>query len=379
MLLRVYTFFKNVSLKKFLSVEIQKRLHDQKSLQYSIGLGSIVVISLLCYLFSDIIGYHSVALILLLAVSILAMLLETWPIIVTAVASALIWNFLFLQPKETFSIHTPQDVLLFLMYFVIVVMNAVFTSQLRNMEELSREKRARENTLQLYNTLLNSLSHELKTPIAAIIGSVDTLKTNSEKLTEVNKKDLVQEIEIAGYRLYRQVNNLLSMSRLESKFFKLQRDWYDINELIHKMVSRNFSTDTSHTIIYHENENLPLFHIDGLLLEQVIQNIIHNAIQYTPPGTVVKISAAARNENLLIEIQDNGPGFPEDKLEQVFEKFYRLPNSATGGTGLGLSIVRGFVQAQNGKIQLENLPDGGAKFTIIIPAETNTFTPEADE
>lgn len=360
-------------------MEIQKRLRKQKSLQYFIGLGSIVIISLLCYLFSDIIGYHSVALILLLTVSILAMFLETWPIILTAVASALIWNFLFLQPKETFSINTPQDVLLFLMYFVIVVMNAVFTSRLRHLEELSREKRSRENTLQLYNTLLNSLSHELKTPIAAIIGSVDTLKTNSERLTEVNKKDLIQEIETAAHRLHRQVNNLLSMSRLESKFFKLQRDWYDINELIHKVISNNFSPNSSHVITYHENEQLPLFHIDGLLLEQIIQNILHNAINYTPPGTLVEITAAENNGYLVLQIQDNGPGFPNDKLEQVFEKFYRLPKSGAGGTGLGLSIVRGFVQAQNGKIQLENIPEGGAKFTIIIPAETNAFTPEAYE
>ncbi len=360
-------------------MEIQKRLREQKSLQYIIGLGTIMILSLLCYLLTDIIGYHSVALILLMAVSILAMVLETWPIVVTAIASALIWNFLFLQPKETLSIHTPQDVLLFLMYFVIVVMNAVFTSKLRNMEALSREKRSREKTLQLYNTLFNSLSHELKTPISTIIGSVDTLKSGSDKLSESHKNELIHEIDVAGTRLHRQVNNLLSMSRLESDFFKLQKDWYDINDLIHKVISNVYNEEHTHVLIYHDNDKLPLFHLDGLLLEQILQNILHNALQYTPPETIVEITADLKDKNLLLEIRDNGPGFPADKLEQVFEKFYRLPRTATGGTGLGLSIARGFAEAQNGTIHLENIPAGGAKFSIIIPAATTTLTPEEHE
>lgn len=355
-------------------MELLKKIENNQILQYLIGLGSIVSVSLLCYLFIDFVEYHVVALILLLIVSILALFLETLPIIIVAIVSALIWNFLFIQPRSTFNITTPQDALLFLMYFVIAVMNGVFTSRLRKVEAVARQRKAREKTLQLYNTLLNSLSHELKTPIATIIGAVDTLKMNSEKFSEKDKTDLYSEIDVAGNRLHRQVNNLLSMSRLESDFFKLQLDWYDLNEIIHTVIENNRRENISHVIDFSSSDGLPLFKIDGPLIEQVIHNILHNALEYTPSGTLIKVSVTSENEKLIIKISDNGPGFPQDKLEQVFEKFYRLPNTAAGGTGLGLSIAKGFTKAHNGDIKLENLASGGAKFTIKIPAETAPIT-----
>lgn len=348
-------------------------------LQYLLGIGITVVISSICFIFVDFIGYHVVALILLVAVSILAMFLDTLPIVVTAIMSALIWNFFFIQPKATFNIHTPEDALLFLMYFLIAVINAVFTSKVRKVEQVARQKKERENTLQLYNTLLNTLSHELKTPISTIIGAVDTLKTNSTKLSENHRSELITEIDLAGNRLHRQVNNLLSMSRLESDFFKLQLDWYDINEIIYSVLETNRPDSSAHKIFFKENEDLPLYRVDGPLLEQILHNILQNAIQYTPAGTEVLIEAKAADPGFNIEIIDNGEGFPVDKLDLVFDKFYRLPNTATGGTGLGLSIAKGFVNAHKGSINLENVPSGGAKFTIFIPAEATSVIQEENE
>lgn len=300
------------------------------------------------------------------------MFLDSFPIVTVAVLSALTWNFLFIQPKATFNINTPQDALLFLMYFVIAVINAVFTSRLRKAEAVARQRKAREKTLQLYNTLLNSLSHELKTPISTIIGAVDTLKMATGHISQANRAELYGELDMAANRLHRQVNNLLNMSRLESDFFKLQLDWYDIKEIIHDVVANN--KQESHQIYFDPPEDLPLFKIDGILLEQVLHNIIHNALEHTPSGSDINIILSLRKEGFRIEIRDSGPGFPEDKLEQVFEKFYRLPNSATGGTGLGLSISKGFIKAHNGSIKLENILGGGAKFTIDIPAEISTLT-----
>ena len=360
-------------------MEFTRKLEKNKILQYLIGIGTIISVSLFCYLFIDIIGYHVVALILLLFVSILAMFLETLPIVIVAVASALIWNFLFIQPRATFNITTPQDALLFLMYFVIAVMNAVFTSRIRKVEQLARRRKAREKTLQLYNTLLNSLSHELKTPISTIIGCVDTLKMNPEKLDRATTAELYTELDQAGNRLHRQVNNLLSMSRLESNFFKLQLNWYDINEIIYTVIDNNRKESPDHTFIFHPEDSLPLFKIDGPLIEQVLHNILHNAILYTPAGTTIIVSAEVKGNDLKIVISDNGKGFPEDHIHKVFDKFYRLPQTATGGTGLGLSIAKGFTRAHNGSIKLENIPEGGAKFTIFIPAETTTLTVPEDE
>ncbi len=362
---------------KIVPMELVKKIESNRTLQYIIGLGCIFLVSLVCFLFINIIGYHVVALILLLAVSVLAMFLETFPIVIVAVVSALIWNFLFIQPRSTFSITTPEDALLFLMYFVIAVMNGVFTSRIRKVEAVARQRKEKEKTLQLYSTMLNSLSHELKTPIATIIGAVDTLKMNSGEISEDSKTELYSEIDVAGNRLHRQVNNLLSMSRLESDIFRLQLDWYDIQDIIHTVMLNN-RKDT-HEINLLASEEIPLFRIDGPLIEQVVHNIVHNALEYTPADSVINISVTFEGGHLIIKICDNGPGFPEDKLEQVFEKFYRLPKTATGGTGLGLSIAKGFTKAHNGTIKLENLPSGGAKFTITIPAETSRLTTMHDE
>ncbi|HMR42494.1 MAG TPA: ATP-binding protein [Saprospiraceae bacterium] len=344
---------------------------SRRSLQYLFSIALIVTISITCLFFVRIMGYQVVALILLMAVSFLAMVFDILPVLTAAILSALIWNYFFIPPKFTFSISTPEDALMFLMYFVIAILNAVLTFKIRDSEKKARQEEEKENTIKLYNTLLNSLSHELRTPISTVIGAVDAMKENMGKLSEKDKSELLSEIEKAGTRLDRQVENLLNMSRLQSGIISLQSDWCDVNELIFSVIQMNKSDAVLHHIKFEPNEDLPLFKLDQVLIEQALYNILHNAIQYTPEGSVIFIDAAHEQETCVIRITDNGPGFPENLKNAVFEKFYRLPSSKTGGTGLGLSIVKGFVEAHHGTVHLENLQTGGAKFTIKIPAKTS--------
>ncbi len=316
-------------------------------------------------------GYKVVALILLLTVSLVAMLFDILPVLCAAVLSALIWNFFFIPPIYTFHINNTEDLLMFLMYFVIALVNAVMTFKIREQETKVRDKEEKENTLRLYNTLLNSLSHELRTPVSTIIGAVDTLKESKDKLSVSNQAELLSQIDTASIRLNMQVENLLSMSRLETGILKLHKDWCDTSELIFSVIQKLAASNFNHNIVFNPNENLPLFKLDAGLLEQVLHNILINAIQYTPDNSVIKIDVAYLDENCVITISDNGSGFPENEIQFVFDKFYRLPNSKTGGSGLGLSIVKGYVEAHNGIIMLENNKEGGAKFTITIPAETS--------
>lgn len=339
--------------------------------QYLIGFILISLIAIVAHFTVDLTGYKVVALILLLAVSVLAMIFDIWPVLVTAVYSALLWNFFFIPPLFNFTIDTPEDGLLFLMYFVIALLNAVLTSKIRKVEIKAKEEEGRENTIKLYNTVLSSLSHEFKTPIATIIGVVDTLKETPNKLSELNRRELLTELEIASMRLNRQVENLLNMSRLESGFIQPKRDWCDLNELIYRVLQIAEIDQSEHQIIIEIPEDIPLFKLDRGLIEQVLYNIIHNSLQYTPAGSTITIQVSHSDENCKITITDNGPGFPEQDLDTVFKKFYRLPNSITGGTGLGLSIVKGFVEAHQGTVSLKNLPDQGAKFTLLIPAEAS--------
>lgn len=338
-------------------------------IQYLLSALPVLAVSLVCFSFKDIIGYKVVALILLMTVSVVAMLFEILPVLLAAVLSAVIWNFFFIPPLYTFNIDNAEDLLMFLLYFLIALVNAALTFKIRKAEKKARDKEEKEKELKLYNTLLNSLSHELRTPIAAIIGSVDMLKESVQKLSAENHTELLNEIEIAANRLNRQVENILNMSRLESGMLQPKMDWTDMNELVNSTIQKLSPTDQQ--VIFQNNDNLPLFKLDSGLTAQIVDNLLHNAVQYTPSNTRIGIDVKHQAENCVITVSDTGNGFPVEEIALVFDKFYRLPNTKTGGSGLGLSIVKGFAEAQNGAVKLENNQEGGAIFTIEIPAQTS--------
>ncbi len=342
--------------------------------QYLIVLIIQIINTLLCYTISDFVGYKGVALIFLMQVSLNAILFDIFPVLLSAIFSALTWNFFFINPILTFHINEPDDALLFLLFFVIASINAVLTYKIKGFERKQSLQEEKNKTIELYNTVLNSLSHELKTPIATIIGAVDTIKNKNQTLSDTNLEILYNEIEKAGLRLNQQVKNLLNMSRLESGFIQIKNDWIDINELIYKIIHQNKENSTTHTITFEPKNDFPLCKLDAGLLEQIIHNIIHNALTYTPIKSTITIEVNYEKDTCIIVITDNGHGFPADEIEFVFDKFYRLKNSYTGGTGLGLSIVKGYLKAMNGSVTLSNLTqNGGAKFILKIPCEISNI------
>jgi len=352
----------------------------------------VVIVATICYFLTGIAGYRVIALILLMVVSLIAMFFDILPVLLAAVLSALIWDYFFIPPRFTFRIGNAEDSLLLLMYIVIAMVNAVLTYKIRQVEKEARLKEEKANAIKLYNILLNSLSHELKTPIATIIGASDNLLTDANKISDANKHQLISDISLASLRLNQQVENLLNMSRIESGYIQPKKDWCDVNELIYGVVNRLEDKLKDHHLLIDLYEKLPLFKLDFGLMDQVLSNLLNNAIIYTPAGTVIKINVHYSKEltghftkehdnlitntdtelhKLIFVIEDNGPGFPPAEISRVFDKFYRLKNSKTGGTGLGLSIVKGLVEAHQGTIDLWNMPKGGARFTIEIPAEAS--------
>lgn len=336
--------------------------------QYLYGIFMVLLVSVICYGLSAYIEYKVVAFILLLTVSLIAVLFDILPVLAAALLSALIWDFFFIPPQFTLHVESADDAILLLMYFIIVMINAVLTYKIKTIQKEARKKIERENIVKLYNTFLNSLSHELRTPIATIIGATDNLLAGNTNLTALNRHELIAEISKASFRLNQQVENLLNISRLEAGFIQPKNDWVDINELIYSVVKRIEENKVSQKIVISIDPNLPLFKLDKGMLEQAVYNLLNNAIQHTAADTRIEILAAAYSY-LQIVIKDNGKGFPEEERIKVFDKFYRLKQSKAGGTGLGLSIVKGFIEAMKGRIELENITTGGAKFTIKIPAE----------
>lgn len=233
--------------------------------------------------------------------------------------------------------------------------------------ELAQKVRFLDESDRLYKTLFNSISHELRIPVAAIMGASDSIlnSTNSEEV----RSALCHEIFTASLRLNRLIENLLNISRLESGHISVRLDWYDMNDLINKVTEDLEEELGPFHMRVDIPGDMPLVRIDFGLMEQVLYNLLFNSTQYAPESSIIKIQTNQQNEELEIMITDEGPGFPSGELRNVFDKFFRVNGSKTGGLGLGLSIAKGFVEAHNGTIKAENRDNGGARFIIRIPTE----------
>jgi two-component system sensor histidine kinase KdpD len=245
----------------------------------------------------------------------------------------------------------------------------VLLSGVRRMRKIFYAREEHTSAVKLYNAILTSLSHDLRTPIATIIGAADNLLEEPCLLSTGDSKKLISEISAASLRLNRQVDNLLNMSRLESGYVQLKKDWCDMNELVYSTVRMLGELLTRHRINIEIRDGLPLVRLDYGLMEQVLYNLLYNASLYTPEGSLINVLVDCRGGYLQVIVKDNGKGFPEEEIGRAFEKFYRGGASISGGSGLGLSIVKGFVDAHNGTISLSNRKSGGARFVISLPVE----------
>ncbi len=231
---------------------------------------------------------------------------------------------------------------------------------------------ARKNSLldesdKLYKTLFNSISHELRIPVATIMGASDTLLTTD--YPEAVKLELHTEIFNASKRLNRLIENLLNMSRLESGRIATQLDWCDIHDLFNRVAENLQEELRSYRMEMIVPDSMPLVKLDFGLMEQALFNLVYNSCQYSSPGTTIRLKAFYDSNHLVIQEMDRGPGFPPDMQPHVFDRFYRAKNNKTEGLGLGLSIVKGFVEAHKGTVSAENRQHGGVRFTLQIPTE----------
>lgn len=235
------------------------------------------------------------------------------------------------------------------------------------LDETARKVRFLDESDKLYKTLFNSISHELRIPVATVMGSADSLLNTNHDLQTI--RALSSEIFQASVRLNRLIENLLNMSRLESGRISPRPDWCDIHDLINEVINDLSEELKGYNLQIVVPDDMPLVKLDFGLIEQVLYNLVVNATQYAPHNTTLRIKAYYDNGFLAMEIMDRGPGFPTDSLPYIFDKFYRVNGAKTGGIGLGLSIVKGFIEAHNGTIEVRNRRNGGAYFTIKIPSE----------
>jgi len=232
------------------------------------------------------------------------------------------------------------------------------------------EARVLAETERLRAALLTSISHDLRTPLASILGTVSSLRSFPEKYNAVDREELLATLQDEAERLNRFVSNLLDMTRLESGAIDLKLDLLDVGEIIGSALQRAGNVLAAHRVEVNIEPNLPMLRLDAVLFEQVLFNLLDNAAKYSPAGSNIEVRATRDGELVEIEVVDEGPGIPPADFERIFDKFYRVhaEDRRRAGTGLGLAICRGFVEALGGWIVARNRRDrSGALLTIRMP------------
>jgi two-component system sensor histidine kinase KdpD len=236
-------------------------------------------------------------------------------------------------------------------------------------------------TERLRNSLLSTVSHDLRTPLTAIAGAASGLLEENAPLDPSTRHELCQTIAEEAHRLNRLVNNLLEMTRLEAGAIQVHKEWQPLEEVIGAALTRLEAQLHERPLTTHFPADLLLVPLDSVLIEQVLINLLDNAVKYTPPGSPIALTAWATEEAVTVEVADQGPGLPPGEEQRIFDKFYRVQRPPMpSGSGLGLTICRGLVEAHGGQMWAENRPGGGTvlRFTLPLTGTTPSVALEED-
>ena len=233
-------------------------------------------------------------------------------------------------------------------------------------------------TERMRNAVLSSVSHDLRTPLATIVGASSALLNTTRPLSAESQQGLVRSISDEAGRLDRLLKNLLDMTRLEAGAMQLRKEWHALEEIVGTALDRVRPRLSTHPVSTAFPVNLPLVFVDGVLIEQVLINLLENAAKYSPPASAIDVTASVKDGVILMEVADRGSGIPQGEERRIFEKFYQLHPDREGGVGLGLTICRGIIESHGGRIWVETRSGGGSVFRFTLPTEKNQPTVEPE-
>jgi two-component system sensor histidine kinase KdpD len=246
--------------------------------------------------------------------------------------------------------------------------------------EEAEQAQVHAETERLRNSLLSSVSHDLRTPLASITGAASTLLEGEARLDAATRRDLLEALHEEADRLNRLVQNLLEMTRLEAGALQPQTEWHSVEEVVGAALGRFGKALAQRVVSTRIPAELPLVAMDDVLIEQVLINLVDNVLKYTPPGSPVEVTAEDTGSAVVVEVADRGPGLAPGEERRIFEKFHRTdPHPSARGAGLGLAICRGIVQAHGGRIWAENRPGGGVAIRFTLPVKEAPPTPTDDD
>ena len=312
----------------------------------------------------------NIAMVYLLAVVVVALRFSRGAAIACAVLCVAAFDFVFVPPAWTFTVDDAQ----YLLTFGIMVAVAWIIGDLLERGRREADARARlsleAEAERVRSTLLASISHDLRTPLAVMAGASSSLAEEGERMTAAERQALAASLYRQARDLSDQVAKLLQMTRIEMGAVQLERDWASLAEIASSVLARLEERLKGHRLMVELPPDLPLVRVDAMLLEQALANLLENAAKHTPEGTLVRLRAEPAGGEIVVSVEDYGPGLPEKDLERMFAKFQRgAGEGAGGGVGLGLAITRAIVRLHGGRAWAEALPGGATAFRISIPVE----------
>ena len=265
--------------------------------------------------------------------------------------------------------------------FAVFIAFAILLATLRDTLVAQRKRAEREHEVssglremnEVKDTLLHAVSHDLKGPLAGIIGAMSTLRRGNElQLTGDEVESLYQMIEQSGRKMNRLIDDMLDLERLDRGQVQPEREPTDVGEMVRRVAREAPGMDTHPVRI--DGEQL-LANIDPAKVERIVENLLVNAARHTPGGTPVHVSVASSDDGIMLVIEDEGPGVPEELKSTLFDPFRQGPTAAGRGVGIGLSLVRSFAELHGGSAEIEDREGGGARFVVLLPCEIKPLEP----
>jgi K+-sensing histidine kinase KdpD len=310
-----------------------------------------------------------VVMLVLLGVAVVSLRFGYGPSLLAATLSAMAFEFFFLPPYLSLAIANLHHIVTFGVMLTIALVISHLTQRLRDEAEKVRRASLRAQTEQHRSTLLSSVSHDLRTPLAVITGATSAMLSSQAPQDEGARRALLEAAYREARRLDRLVRNLLEMARLEAGDLTIRKEWQPLEEVIGGALNHLEERLRGRDIDARIPKDLPLLAFDSVLVQQVLINMVENAAKYAPAESPIELSAIASDSEVTIEVADRGPGVPESHRELVFDKFYRVRESEGGGVGLGLTICRAIVSAHGGRIWVSQRGGGGACFRFTLPLD----------
>ena len=318
----------------------------------------------------------NIAMVYLLAVVLVAQRYSRGPAIVATLLSVAAFDVLFVPPRGAVSVDDAQYLLTFAIMLAVGLVIARLADSVRVQAEAQAKLEAAAETERVRSTLLASISHDLRTPLAVMTGASSSLAERGERLSPEERQALARSLYGQAREMSERVAKLLQMTRLETGGIRLERDWDSIADIAGASLARLRERLGRHRVVLELPDDLPLVRVDAALIDQALSNLLENAAIHTPPDSVIRLRAWLTKQELVVSVEDYGPGLPKGDEERIFAKFeHGTAEGRPGGMGLGLAISRAIVLLHGGRAWAERLPTGGSAFRFSLPIEAQPPMP----